>query len=98
MGPRFARRAVARLESIVAAQGDETFGLDPVAPPQDPGDQDASIVIADPGRNPTQARERDDVALEKRLLAFGPEGDVDRDARVGEPELGRPPPASARRR
>jgi hypothetical protein len=79
--------AVAGLEAVVAAQGDEALGLDPVAPAQDPGHERPGVVVADPGGHPAEPGEGGDVALEERLLALRAEGDVDRDARVGEAQL-----------
>ena len=87
MGTLLARLAVAGLEAVMTAQGDEAFGLDPVASAQDPGDERPGVVIADPRGHPAEPCEGGDVALEERLLALRSEGDVDRDPRVGEAQL-----------
>ena len=87
VGTLLARLAVAGLEAVMAAQGDESLGLDPVPPAQDPGHERPGVVVADPGGHSMEPGERDDVALEERLLTLRSEGDVDRDARVGEAQL-----------
>ena len=71
----------------MAAQGDEAFGLDPIATAQDPGDEGPGVVVPDAGGNTAEAREGDHVPFEERLLALGTERDVDRDARMGEAQL-----------
>ena len=87
VGSLLPRLAVERVERVVGAQGDEPLGLDAVAAAQDPRDQGPGVVVPDPRGHPAQSRERDHVALEERLLALGPEGDVDRGTRVAEAQL-----------
>ena len=58
------------LEAVVAAHGDEPFGLDPAAPLHDPHHGRLEVVIADALRHATEMGEGPDMAVEEHLLGL----------------------------
>jgi hypothetical protein len=87
VGAALARDTEEGVEPVMRAQGDEPLRLLPVASPQDPGDQRLGIVVPDPGGNPAEPLEGDDVALEERLLALAAVRHVDRSTRMRQAQL-----------
>ncbi len=82
--------AVEGVEAVVAAEGDEALGLDPVPAEQDPGHGRLQVVGLDAGRHPLHPREGVDVPGQERLLGLGGERPVEGPARVAQPQREQP--------
>ncbi len=80
-----------RVEPVVRAQHDESFGLETITALEYPHHRRLQVVIADPCRHPTEVFERADVAIDEGLLGLVAIHPVERLARRRETYHEHPP-------